>query len=46
MINKIFRKIGSFFKAILDIIVKAREKKAKAYLEYYKTTGRYPDWLE
>lgn len=36
--------VKQFFINIFNVIIEAREAKARAYLEYYKRTGRTPYW--
>lgn len=39
-------KIKNFFIAVYQGIIEARELKAKTYADYYKKTGRLPNWTE
>jgi len=37
-------KIKNFFVSILQIMIRSREMKAKAYVDYYKKHGYCPFW--
>ena len=38
------KKIKSFFIETFNMVVEARKARAKAFVEYYKRTGHFPNW--